>query len=217
MHYLISGGSKSGKSMRAQQLAKETAERCRAPMYYLAVMEPQDEEDLERVREHRKARAGWGFQTLEEPRDVRRAVREYSGVYLLDSVTALLANVMFQGGTFFPAAEEQVLEQLLDFADRTEHTIFVSDDIFSDAQLYDPVTETYRRALGHIHQALARRCDVVEEVAAGIPYVWKSGDVSEDPADAAASNICTVSAAGAADPEKPDAGTAAPGMRQIIK
>lgn len=179
MHYFISGGSKSGKSMRAQQIARKISENRNLPLYYLAVMDPQDEEDRERIREHRKARAGWGFRTLEEPYEILRVLApegnaDPEGVFLLDSVTALLANVMFRDGRFRPSAGEQVLEQLLAFADRVQHTVFVSDDIFSDAQRYDPVTEAYRRALGMIGTALARRCDAVEEVSAGIVHVWKA-------------------------------------------
>ncbi len=175
MHYFISGGAKSGKSMRAQQIARDAAERLGVPLYYLAVMDPKDEEDLQRVRDHRKAREGWGFRTLEEPYDVLRALdaADASGVFLLDSVTALLANVMFRGGKINPSAGEEVLMQMLSFADRTENTVFVSDDIFSDAAEYDEFTEDYRRALGRIGIALARRCDQVEEVSAGITKVWK--------------------------------------------
>ncbi|MFC2661952.1 MAG: bifunctional adenosylcobinamide kinase/adenosylcobinamide-phosphate guanylyltransferase [Eubacterium sp.] len=175
MHYFISGGAKSGKSMRAQEIAQKTAEKKHVPLYYLAVMDPQDEEDLERIRGHRKAREGWGFQTLEEPYDVLRALEnaDARGVFLLDSVTALLANVMFRGGRIDRRAGNNVIQQLLEFADRTENTIFVSDNVFSDAQLYDPLTEDYRRALGKIGIALAERCGAVEEVSAGIVKVWK--------------------------------------------
>ena len=175
MHYFISGGAKSGKSMRAQLIAREMAEKKHVPMYYLAVMDPQDEEDLERIRGHRKAREGWGFQTLEESYHVPDVLgnADADGVFLLDSVTALLANVMFRGERISRKAGDEVLEQLLEFADRTENTIFVSDNVFSDAAVYDPVTEDYRRALGKIGIALAERCEVVEEVSAGIVKIWK--------------------------------------------
>ncbi|MGN1383414.1 MAG: bifunctional adenosylcobinamide kinase/adenosylcobinamide-phosphate guanylyltransferase [Eubacterium sp.] len=175
MHYFIGGGAKSGKSMRAQRIARKMAEEKRVPMYYLAVMDPQDEEDLERIRGHRKAREGWGFQTLEESYDIPRVLEtaDADGVFLLDSVTALLANVMFRGGQISQTAGDEVLQQLLTFADRTENTIFVSDNVFSDAALYDPVTEAYRRAMGRIGIALAERCGIVEEVSAGIVKRWK--------------------------------------------
>ena len=175
MHYFISGGAKSGKSMRAQETARKMAEKKQLPMYYLAVMDPQDEEDLERIRGHRKAREGWGFQTLEESYHVPEVLEnaDAGGVFLLDSVTALLANVMFRNGRIDQRAGDEVLAQLLEFAERTENTIFVSDNVFSDAAVYDPVTEEYRRTLGKIGIALAECCGAVEEVSAGIVKRWK--------------------------------------------
>lgn len=175
MHYFISGGAKSGKSMRAQETARKMAEKKQLPMYYLAVMDPQDEEDLERIRGHRKAREGWGFQTLEESYHVAEVLEnaDAGGVFLLDSVTALLANVMFRNGRIDQRAGDEVLAQLLEFAERTENTIFVSDNVFSDAAVYGPETEEYRRALGKIGIALAERCGAVEEVSAGIVKRWK--------------------------------------------
>ena len=60
MTYFLSGGSKSGKSMLAQRIARSLP----APHYYLATLRPTDEEDRAFVRRHLKERDGWGFETI---------------------------------------------------------------------------------------------------------------------------------------------------------
>ena len=61
MTYFLSGGSKSGKSMLAQKIAKALP----APHYYLATLRPTDAEDRAIVARHLQERDGWGFTTLE--------------------------------------------------------------------------------------------------------------------------------------------------------
>ena len=94
MNIFISGGCKNGKSYYAQQLAKRQAEGGR-PLYYLVTMEPVDEEDRARILRHRREREGWGFTTLERSRGIGGLDADFSGSFLLDSVTALLSNEMF--------------------------------------------------------------------------------------------------------------------------
>ena len=48
-----------------------------------------------------------------------------------------------------------------------------SDFVYSDAQRYDETTERYRESLAAIDRRLAAACDVVAEVAAGNPRLYK--------------------------------------------
>ncbi|MEG0157349.1 MAG: bifunctional adenosylcobinamide kinase/adenosylcobinamide-phosphate guanylyltransferase, partial [Anaerovoracaceae bacterium] len=148
MNTLISGGCKNGKSYYAQELAKDRATAAGVPLYYLATMDPRDEEDRLRIARHIEERAGWGFVTIEEPYRISNclSVVETKGIFLLDSVTALLANVMFGKGRNESAVEE-VAEDLLFFAEKTGGTIFVSDFIYGDGVAYDASTEAYRKGL----------------------------------------------------------------------
>lgn len=50
MKILIVGGSKSGKSMAAQRIARMLAARGSCPAYYWATMEPSDSEDESALR-----------------------------------------------------------------------------------------------------------------------------------------------------------------------
>ena len=89
------------------------------------------------------------------------------GVFLLDSVTALLANAMFGMGDFDEHAAEKVSEDLLRFAELSCNVVFVSDYIYSEARIFDDFTESYRRGLALIDRALANKCELVCEVICG--------------------------------------------------
>lgn len=171
MSVFLCGGSKSGKSMLAQRLAAGMGH----PLYYVATMVPRDAEDEARVRRHRLERSGWGFETLECPRDVLRCLEgtDPAGAFLLDSATALLANGMFDGRGVHPQAYLKIAGELSEFIRRAPNSVIVSDYIFSDALLYDELTEAYRRGLAHIHRRLADCCDTVVEAVAGRTIVHK--------------------------------------------
>ena len=185
MYVFISGGCKNGKSLYAQQLARQTASRLNKPLYYLATMIPADEEDQARIRRHQAERQGWGFDTIEQGCQICSCLEQgrltvsgqsihADGVFLLDSVTALLANEMFppKGQVDFTAGQ-RLASQLAEFIGKTENVIFVSDYIYSDARQFDSDTRQYRKSLAFIDRTLAELCDQVVEVTYGIKYFYK--------------------------------------------
>ena len=165
MHIYISGGCKNGKSYYAQRLAKALGE----PLYYLATMIPTDGEDDARIARNIADRAGWGFQTIECGRRILTALdgADSEGSFLLDSVTALLANEMFTPEGFDPDAPARVAEELEAFLRRTANAVLVSDFIFGDAAIYDEMTEAYVAGLAYLDRKLAAAGDVLLEVSAG--------------------------------------------------
>ena len=127
MNLFISGGCKNGKSFFAQEEAKKQAEEKGVPLYYLATMIPADDEDRARIKRHLAERDGWGFTTIEQGRNICGALEkgEPEGVFLLDSVTALLSNEMFlPSGEADLEAPARVCEELRTFARRTGSTVF---------------------------------------------------------------------------------------------
>lgn len=176
MNMFISGGCKNGKSFFAQEEAKRQAEEKGVPLYYLATMIPVDAEDRARIKRHVKEREGWGFITIEQGKDICRALEKADprGVFLLDSVTALLSNEMFGAdGTIDPDAPRRVRLDLETFARKTGNTVFVSDFIYSDALGYDELTEAYREGLALCDRHLASICGKVVEVCYGSKYFFK--------------------------------------------
>jgi len=180
MNYFISGGCKNGKSLHAQEIARDMAKDSGAKLYYIATMIPKDEEDRIRIKRHLKAREGWGFTTVEigthltgildgSIKDEHGEPVDPKGVFLMDSVTALLSNEMFDAdGNFDESAGERVRGEVVEFANATGSTVFVSDYIYSDAFQYtNDFTENYRKALAGCDRALANVCDKVIEVSFG--------------------------------------------------
>lgn len=166
VNILISGGAKNGKSYYAQLLAKHQANN--RPLYYIATMNPVDDEDQDRIKRHRQEREGWGFITIEKNEKICDIQADMNGSFLLDSVTALLSNEMFRAdGSVDRNAYIRVATELLELAKRTGNTVFVSDYIYSDAFPYDDLTELYRKGLAYIDCALAKYCDIVLEATFG--------------------------------------------------
>ena len=87
MRILLLGGSKSGKSMMGQHMARRLS--AGAPMYYWATLEPRDGEDRAIVRRHLAERDGWGFETIEQGRQLPQALEWVSpaGTVLFDRVS----------------------------------------------------------------------------------------------------------------------------------
>ena len=183
MNIFISGGCKNGKSYHAQELARSMAHESNLPLYYLATMIPRDEEDDARIRRHLSEREGWGFDTIEQGEHICEALRtktvsgepvDPNGVFLLDSVTALLSNEMFrEDGTIDFDAPKRLTEELTNFAQETGNTVFVSDYIYSDSFAFDDFTEPYRQGLALLDRTLAKLCDQVVEVTYGFKYLYK--------------------------------------------
>ena len=169
MKIFVSGGAKNGKSTFAQNAAKRLAGG--GALYYIATMEPHDSEDDERIRRHVADRAGMGFQTVECPRSILDCLSsaDTDAAFLLDSVTALLSNEMFPPPLYETdaLAGRRVARQLIELSRRVRDIVFVSDFIYSDAEVFSETTELYRRSLAGVDRALAAECDCVVELCAG--------------------------------------------------
>ena len=177
MTVFISGGCKNGKSALAERTAKALAGD--SPLYYIATMIPRDQEDEARIRRHVAERDGMGFTTLEQGRNILELLpyAKEGGAFLMDSVTALLSNEMFQpGGVMDWDAGERVAGELAEFACACVNAVFVSDFIYSDAGRYDEYTEAYRRGLALCDKILARVCDTVVEVCSS-SYILHKGEL----------------------------------------
>ena len=175
MNVFISGGAKNGKSSFAQRLAVNMAKEKNCPLYYVATMVPHDGEDRARIERHRDDRRGLGFKTIERGRDIDVEIRNRGdGVFLIDSVTALLSNEMFKAdGTVDGEASIRISERLKALVKDKDGLIFVSDFIYADGVEYDEITDGYIRGLAIIDRALAKACDRVVEMINGIPIDYK--------------------------------------------
>ena len=176
MTVFISGGAKCGKSSIAQDIAVKLAAGER--LYYVATMIPTGAEDDERIRRHLQDRVGMGFETVECFRNIG-SIADKDTTFLVDNITSLMQNAMFspeKGYEMDIPAAELCCEELIRFAGSVGHAVFVSDYIYSDAERYSGSTEAYRRCLAVADRALAKACDVVMEVTAGNPIIYKGAE-----------------------------------------
>ena len=191
MIILVSGGCKNGKSSYAQELAvnlsvisdkecNSSTEAGKFPLIYFATMIPHDSEDDERIKKHREDRKNMGFKTIECGKNIVEAAEklEAGSVVLFDSLTALVANEMFENdsGSEFPGPDEyenfekkitqKLQHDLKILMERAGSVVFVSDAIFSDGKIYDETTELYRRILAKTENFVAQNSgNVVEMVS----------------------------------------------------
>ena len=94
-------------------------------------------------------------------------------------MTALLQNSLFPAEKNYDLdldAAKRCSDELVEFAGKVRHAVFVSDYIYSDAEIYSETTERYRKCLADIDRRLAQVCDTVVEVAAG-QYIVHKGEL----------------------------------------
>lgn len=166
------GGAACGKSGWAEDLA------CRlgGDLLYLATMEAHGAEARRRIARHRQARAGKGFLTLEQGRDLGRCPVPSGATVLLEDLGNLVANEMFAGGRSRPRAALEDLWRELDALEaRAGHLVVVGNDLFRDGGAYPPEVTAYLDVLARVQADLALRYDLVVELVCGIPVFWKGG------------------------------------------
>ncbi len=171
---VVTGGSGSGKSEYAENTAVKLAKEEGLPLYYIATMRPFGEEGKRRVERHRKLRAGKGFETIECYVNLENQELPERGVVLLECLSNLTANEMFETEGAGEGTEARVLSGVKALLEKSVHLVIVTNDIFSDGITYDEVTALYQERLGHINRELAFLADQVAEVVCGIPLQLKS-------------------------------------------
>lgn len=186
MLYLITGGSGSGKSEYAENLA---AEKHRMNFrsgyqYYAATMQPYDDECLKRIDRHRKMRKEKGFSTMECYTNIAQIAVEQDDVLLLECMSNLLANEMFlpQGQIkkreeanvcMESLMEQAILAPILELEEKAGCVIVVTNEVFSDGMNYEGETKDYVRLLGKINESLAAAASAAVEVVCSIPVYLK--------------------------------------------
>lgn len=165
--YLLLGGARSGKSRRALELALDAGTK---PVF-IATAEALDAEMSDRIAKHKDER-GAQWSTIEAPLDIVKAIgaaAQVGDVCLVDCLTLWLSNLM---------------HHQLDVSDETERLcdliiatpipiILVSNEVGMGLVPETPLGRAFRDEQGRLNQAVARVCDRVEFVAAGLPLTLK--------------------------------------------
>ena len=168
MFILVTGGSGSGKSEFAENIAMKLGGK----MLYVATMKPYDDECLKHIERHRKMRDGKGFRTVECYTDLSE-ITESADTILLECMSNLTANMMFSDNN--DNAFEKIIGGILNL--KSENIVIVTNEISSDGIEYGGDTKMYISLLGRINSVLSKRADKVYEVVYGIPIEIKRGTV----------------------------------------
>lgn len=164
---LVIGGARSGKSAYAQGLAEADG---RAPVY-VATAGIHDAEMEARVAAHRQTRDG-RWRTVEAPLDLADALARHCGadrIVLVDCLTLWLTNLML-GGHDIATATEALTARLPNLAGPV---VFVSNEVGAGIVPDNRLARDFRDAQGRLNQAMARACEAVVLVAAGLPLLMK--------------------------------------------
>jgi adenosylcobinamide kinase/adenosylcobinamide-phosphate guanylyltransferase len=173
---LITGGCRSGKSACAQKLA----EALPGPRAYVATCPVIDREMEERIRKHREARRGKGWQTIEETVDLAGAIRR-AGEYrllLVDCLTLWINNLLYEaerrGERFTEEAAVDRCRELIDAAMAFSGTvIFVTNELGMGIIPGNETARRFRDVAGRCNQEIAAAAGTVTLVVSGIPLRLK--------------------------------------------
>jgi adenosylcobinamide kinase / adenosylcobinamide-phosphate guanylyltransferase len=164
---LVLGGARSGKSAYAQRLAEAYGPE----RLYLATATPGDREMAARIARHQADR-GQGWTTLEEPLEVARAlgVEARAGrVIVVDCLTLWLSNLTLAGRD--PESSITVLADAI--GGLAGPAILVSNEVGMGLVPDYKLGREFRDWQGRANWEIARVCDAVIFVAAGLPLQLK--------------------------------------------
>ena len=185
---LILGGQKSGKSRRAELLARQwLAASSGHRAVLIATGQPWDDEMRARIERHQRERAVRvpGLATLEEPRDLAGTLMQHGRadtLIVVDCLTLWLTNWLMPAeaaGGFesnpAPAQDWQAQSALFLEAIRSAAgpVVLVGNEIGLGVIPMGREVRAFVDALGGLNQRAAEACQRVTLVAAGLPLTLK--------------------------------------------
>jgi adenosylcobinamide kinase / adenosylcobinamide-phosphate guanylyltransferase len=184
----ILGGQKSGKSRRAERLAQcWLAASAEHQAVLIATAQPWDEEMHERIARHQADRAERvpGMRTVEEPHALAAALRQHSTpvtLVVVDCLTLWLTNCLMpmteiDEPNMAPAqslsARVAILLEAISGAPGP--VVVVGNEIGLGVIPMGSEVRAFVDALGRLNQDVAKTCDRVTLMAAGLPLTLKGG------------------------------------------
>ncbi len=170
MKTLILGGVRSGKSRLAERLAHNTGR----PVTYVATATAGDDPEMvERIAQHQVRRPP-EWQLVEEPLALANALRAHAtpeGCMLVDCLTLWLTNLLLDDAPRRLDEERDALIATL--TDLPGRVILVANEVSLGIVPAGALSRRFCDQAGHLHQAIAARCEQVLFTIAGLPQVLK--------------------------------------------
>lgn len=181
---LILGGQKSGKSRRAELLARQwLGQGTDHRAVLIATAQPWDEEMRARIARHQADRAARvpGMATVEEPLALAQAITQHSTpqtLLVVDCLTLWLTNCLMpahseQNGPLALMESTQVAPLLIAIQNAPGPVVLVGNEIGLGVIPLGAEVRAFVDALGQLNQAVAQVCQRVTLMAAGLPLTLK--------------------------------------------
>lgn len=171
----ITGGARSGKSVRAQALAESQP----GELVYLATAQAFDDEMTDRIARHQRDR-GPRWRTVECPIDLPGAIAREAApgrVLLVDCLTLWTSNLLL-GECDFAEASGRLAEAL--FAARCP-VILVSNEVGMGIVPDNALARQFRDMAGRLNQDIAALADRAELVVSGLVVPLKAPPAPHGP------------------------------------
>jgi len=159
MKTLFIGGIKSGKSFLAETY---TIKHANTKPIYLATTEFIDAEMSERILQHKKQREN-NFTTLEEPLRLNSIVTNIDDIVLVECVSMWINNMLYHEYTF-----DDIKKEIQLILAQEKNIVFVLNDVGSGIIPDNKLAREFIDISGKISQIIAKECDEVFHVIAGI-------------------------------------------------
>ncbi len=178
---LVTGGARSGKSRYAASLFKHHQQ-----VVYIATARIEDQEMQERAQQHQQTRPPM-WKNFEGTYNLDKATEgEYQvSHYLLDCVSVLTANIMFDMTRMYERiplelqqkVEDTIVQELAMLIQKITALdgwlVMVTNEVGCSIVPENHVARVYRDILGRVNQRLAALCGEVYLITCGIPLRLK--------------------------------------------
>lgn len=173
---LVTGGTRSGKSGYAQELAESMP----GPHRFVATCPRVDPEMDARIARHQRARKSELWQTIEEEIDLAFVFSRLDGqgVCVLDCLTLWVNNLLFQKSQQGKELTEEIMarycNELIEGIKKFLGTVIcVTNEVGMGIVPENRDARHYRDLVGYCNRLIAGAADRVVLVACGIPLVLK--------------------------------------------
>ena len=164
---LITGGQRSGKSTKAEELALQLSDN---PVY-LATAHIWDEEFRIRVQKH-KERRGPQWTNIEE--EINLSKHDVTGrVVVIDCITLWLTNIFYQADSEVDKSLEAAKKEFDAFTQHDATYIFVTNEIGLGGVSTNQLQRKFTDLQGWMNQYIAQKADEVILMVSGIPVKVK--------------------------------------------
>jgi adenosylcobinamide kinase/adenosylcobinamide-phosphate guanylyltransferase len=160
MKVLFIGGIKSGKSQSAEDYIKKKFPTSKP--IYLATTEFIDDEMQEKIALHKEMRQEH-FVTEEEALHIKNAITKQNGAVLVECLSMWINNMLYH-----EYSEEEIVNEISHVMAVEQDVVFVINDVSCSVVSANALTRKFVNLNGKVAQIVAKKCDAVFQVIAGI-------------------------------------------------